>query len=582
MNGLIWAFKNADTFVLFSTMAISFFAGIVLFNVDYFILLTTNLIKFVRRGNIPFEPGKPGSCLPGLLIIPSLLRDQDDLKEIIATVESCGNNGYPNDLFVVVSVDGSNESPENYQVLGEWMRKQNFPSNVRLHLTSREVRGGKIMAIDAGVKYMQGLVTNGVYPKFPDLYFSVDADSIMGEHALEKVVVKLLTPHYLTGNPMRVVAGFMAISPKWFWQGWRQYFTTSGQNYLNVAREFLVYGFHRLNRNLTLSIGLPGPLYVVWSDVLIQAPKYMAFVRTITWKDWIKWWFGYAPPKFSEYTGPALPEALSGGLTDDTTMAIISGIAQWKNGKLSLDAPRTPLHAFGRMMWNWLIERAHQCVVGAKVYTFSPPTLKSLWAQRIRWNTCRPECGERFFMSFLFHWDISFGYSLMFIERMFPVGQFVLFYVLLPFYFFKEDVLFGFVVGYLSSFLTNLFYTVMALILEPERKKYWRILLSLPTRDLYCFFFGYCTTAWGMTKDIFGNGLNCKFLPEETLIAGGGQRVALLYRCRRFFSLCVRSILYGDVPFGTFWWGFKEHEPYVSSAFTGWTSGKKGKYSLRK
>jgi hypothetical protein len=152
---------------------------------------------------------------------------------------------------------------------------------------------------------------------------------------------------------------------------------------------------------------------------------------------------------------------------------------------------------------------------------------------------------------------------------------------MLPFFFFKSNILFGFVMGYVSSFCINFFYTSFALCLEPERKKYWRVLLSLPTRDLYCFIFGYCTTIWGVTKDVFGFGLNCKFLPEDTLIAGRGQRIALLYRFRRFVSLLIRSIRYNDVPFGLWWFGFKEHEPYVQSAFQGWTSGKKAKYSLR-
>ncbi len=581
MENLLWSFKTANTFVIAYTIIISFIVGLILFNADYFILLAVKLVEAVWYGKKQFVPGPRESCLSGIAIIPSLLRDEDDLKEIQATVESVGNNGYPADLFVIVAVDGSDENPECYRKLERWVLEQSYPSNVRVYTTSRAERGGKIMAIEAGVQLMKELVAVGEYHRFPHLYFSVDADSIMGPHAFEMVVQRLLTCNPLTGNYQRVVAGFMAISPSWFWQGWKKLFTASGQNYLNVAREFVVYGFHRYNYNLTLSIGLPGPLYVVWSEVLLNAPRYMAFVRTIKWTDYVKWWLGFAPPKFSQYTGPARPEALSGGLTDDTTMAILSGIAQWNNGQLDFDAPRTPLHALGRMLWNTFIERAHQCVNEAKVYTFSPPTLKSLWNQRLRWNSCRPECAERFAMAFLFHWDISFGYMLMFVERIYPVTQLVLFYILIPIFLLHGNFLLGYLVGYVSSFCLNTFYTLFALALEPERKKFWPIILSMPTRDLYCFVFGYCTTAWGMFKDIFLNGLNCKFLPEKTLIAGGGQRVAFWYRTKRFWSLCWRSLRHGDVPFGSWWWGFKEHLPYVQSGFYGWTTGKKAGYSLR-
>jgi hypothetical protein len=58
------------------------------------------------------------------------------------------------------------------------------------------------------------------------------------------------------------------------------------------------------------------------------------------------------------------------------------------------------------------------------------------------------------------------------------------------------------------------------------------------------------------------------------LIKGGSERIALLYRLRRAFLLALRSVLVGDVPFGKFWFGWRETR-WTSSGFEGFTSKKK-------
>jgi hypothetical protein len=79
---------------------------------------------------------------------------------------------------------------------------------------------------------------------------------------------------------------------------------------------------------------------------------------------------------------------------------------------------------------------------------------------------------------------------------------------------------------------------------------------------------------YGVSRDLlfFGNATN--FAPEWTLEKGGCVRVALLFRVRRFLALALRSVVYGDVPLGTFWLGWSE-TAWTPSGFVGWTTGKK-------
>jgi hypothetical protein len=54
----------------------------------------------------------------------------------------------------------------------------------------------------------------------------------------------------------------------------------------------------------------------------------------------------------------------------------------------------------------------------------------------------------------------------------------------------------------------------------------------------------------------------------------GCERVALLFRVRRLLALSVRSVLYGDVPLGSFWFGWHE-TAWTPNGFEGWTTGKR-------
>jgi hypothetical protein len=256
-------------------------------------------------------------------------------------------------------------------------------------------------------------------------------------------------------------------------------------------------------------------------------------------------------------------------------MAFLASISCWKNGKLSFDAPRTPLHALGRVLMGYVLERSHDYEPEARVYTYTPATIKGLWRQRVRWNSSRVECAGRFWRSFWFHWEIGLptgSHLLLVLHNVFEIG---IYYVVLPYMCFKSShAALGYVLGYVGQTLAYSLYTLMALAIEKEWRKYWRVVLCLPFAAPYAVAINFFGCIWGVTRDVFGFGNWTNFAPEWTLIKGGTARIAILFRVRRFLALCVRAVIYGDVPFGAFWFGWRE-TPWTPNGFTGWTTGKK-------
>jgi hypothetical protein len=114
----------------------------------------------------------------------------------------------------------------------------------------------------------------------------------------------------------------------------------------------------------------------------------------------------------------------------------------------------------------------------------------------------------------------------------------------------------------------------MALALERERRRYLPTLLVLPIASLYQICLNAFGCVYGVVRDVFLFGNATNFAPEWTLKRGGCVRIAILFRVRRFLALSVRSLLYGDVPFGSFWLGWRE-TPWTPSGFEGWTTGCK-------
>jgi hypothetical protein len=574
MESILWSFRTLDSFQITAPILLNLLICFAFFQSDRILLLVRAFARIVANRPDAFRPLARGERPSGLVIIPSLLRDQDELNAITTTVESCATNGYPGDLVIIASVDGLTEHPKLRAQLEAWMKRQSFPAHIRTYVTGTQTRLGKMMAVEAGVSFMKDLVASKAHARMPELYFSIDGDGTLGPNALELLAARLTTPHPLTGNLRRVVSGKICIRPDLVWSGWRAFFTVKGQIYMQVAREFLVSNVARYNWKPSPKIGIPGALYCTWAELLVQAPHFMGFMQTLRFRDWLKWWMGYPPPKFSESKAPPLPEALTGA-SDDTCICFIASLASWKDGKLSFDAARTPLHAFGRFIVQYFFERSHAYEPEARVFTYTPSTIKSLFVQRVRWNSSRVECGGRFWRAFWYHWEIGLPVSAhlaLLLNTVFNVG---FYYIVLPYYALGSSrAVLGFLLGYCAQTIAYSLYTAMSLALERDYRRYWRVLLCLPLASLHCIAINCLGCVVGVTKDIFLFGNTTKFAPEWTLMKGRCERIALLFRARRFIAVSLRSALYGDVPLGSFWLGWTETR-WTPSGFEGWTTGKK-------
>jgi hypothetical protein len=440
-----------------------------------------------------------------------------------------------------------------------------------------------MMAVEAGVSLMKECVARGDHESFPDLYFSIDGDGTLSPDALERLAVRLTMPHPLTGNPRRVVSGKICIRPDLFWRGFAElpsrFFSIEGQIYMQVAREFLLSNIARFNLKPMPQIGIPGALYCTWAELIVEAPRFMGFMKTIRFRDWLRWWVGHAPPSFAASTARPCPEALTGA-SDDTCIAFIASMATWSRGRLSFEAPRTPLHAFGRLARSYLIERSHDYEPEARVYTYTPSTLRGLWRQRVRWNSSRFECAGRFWGAFAFHWEIGFPTTSHLWIVIKHVFELTIYYVLLPYCVLgSTNAAVAYVLGYAGQTIAYTVYTFLALLLEREWRRFWPVMLCLPLSAPYLIGINFFACVFGVIKDVFLFGNQTNFAPEWTLIKGRTERVALGFRVRRFLALCVRAVIYGDVPFGGFWFGWGE-TPWTPSGYEGWTTGKKPRSML--
>jgi hypothetical protein len=573
MEGFVWSLRTLDVFLV--VVPVLFLHLLVTFSIerpDLLMLLGAWLTRTILNRHDSFRPTPPGPRPTGLVIIPSLLRDDDDFNAIVTTIESCATNGFPSELTIVASVDGRQEFPKLYAKLVGWTNRQSYGGDVHVHVTGTERRGGKMMAVEAGVTYVMELVANGALETFPDIYFSIDGDGTLGPRALERLANRLATRHWLTGNAHRIVSGKLAIRPDLIWRGWRAFFSVEGQLYQQVAREFVVSNVMRFNRKLTPQIGVPGALYCCWSDLLVMAPYYMGFMRTVRLSHWLKWWAGHAPPKFSESKAPPSSEALTGA-SDDTCMAFLASMSTWKDGKLSLDAPRSPLHALARLFVSFFVERSHAYEPEARIYTFTPSTVKGLWVQRVRWNSSRFECTGRFLRGFMFHWEIAFPTLLHLSLVLHQVMRVLVYYCVLPLMCLgRGHFVLGFAYGYAFHVIEDILYTSIAFAMERDYRRCWRSAFCLPLTPLYTIVLSNLACAYGVTKDLLLFGNPTKFAPEWTLIKGDTARVALMFRVRRFMALTVRAALHNDVPFGAFWFGWRG-TAWTPNGFEGWTTG---------
>jgi hypothetical protein len=570
VQSLLWSVRTAGGFAVAAPILKVLLVLLVLCW-DYPILLVFRLYQraFGRSRTVQ---DREAIAYPLLVVIPSLLRKRDELTSMMSTVESIAGNGYPGDLTIVLTIDGTTDAPPLYEELRQWAAAQSFGPDQRLYITGTPGRRSKPMAIEHAMEFVKELVANRDLSEIPPVYVSTDADADLGAGALERIVYRLQRCNRITGWPARVVAGALHVRGNNFWNGWRHFFTLAGQLNLQVAREYYVGNVWRYNIRWLPVTGVPGAFYCTWTEIFLAIPEYFGYLRTLKTRHWLGWWVGIAPPKFSESTAEPIPELMAGD-TDDTVTAYAATIARYKDGHFVFDPPRTPFHALFYLLRGFFIDRPMHFEPFARVYTSSPTTFKALFKQRKRWNSSRVELTGRFWPALGYHWTLGLPILIVkfLIARTIIVGLLV--YVFLPVVLIDDFGFAGMLLGYAGNIATFSLATAFALCINGEFG-YWRMALGLPFAPLYQLMFNWLPGAVGVLSDVFLFGNNTGFAPETTLIKGGSARIALLFRLRRAFQLALRSVIVGDVPFGKFWFGWRETE-WTPNGFEGFTTGKR-------
>jgi hypothetical protein len=542
----------------------------VLYQLDLFVTLALWLLRRARVLATDFEL-EPENRKSAIVVLPTLLRKQAELDGLIAAIRSIVSNGYPGPLYVVACIDGTVSAGGLYRTLVDWSRREPVPAGVELFVVGTLERSGKAVAMDHGVEFIKRRVAERKIPAFPELFFNMDADSALGERALERMVFRLTRRRWLARTPYHIVTSNVVVPLEQCYGDFGSLRTLGRWIALSVAREYTgSISAGKLNYKLVPCMEVSGALYCTWSDVYLAAPCYAAFLQQLRLRDWVKWWLGFGPPRFSEFRGAPIVEALTGP-GDDTWMGWFASCCGWRNSRLTPEFPATPLHAFGALVLQYF-SRAQTYDPLAKVYSKTPTTVRALFNQRLRWNSSRMQDLMRHGPSLAYHWKAGVpllaSTAVMFTAvTLFALTPFGLVAGRIP----APAPAFSVLVcaGYFTTRLTS---TIAGLLISDSPRAEWIKLLALPISVPYHVVFNTLTMLIGYYRDVFGYGEPTTFAPEATLVRSNLERFAFGFRLRRAFWLTVRSALHGDVPFGAFWFGWKR-TPFTPGGFDGWGSG---------
>lgn len=579
MDNLIWFFTTSGTVKLFSgvwrTLAICF----LLYQSGYLYIVIRLLLE---RLGIWRQSGRlaPGDRPGALVILPTLLSRPSELEGLKRAIMSLLQDGYPGQLVVAVGVDHAARAPVLVAQLRAWASELQLPPATHVFICPLQERKGKAMATEHALLAVEREVASGTLHALPELFFNMDADSEVSKGTLERMAAVIHRRSRLTGDRPMIVASNVCVRPDHYWQGWRHFFTVRGQLAIQVAREYLVHiGISRHNRGFMPTTGVSGALYCTWTELYIQASRFAGFIETLTPGDWARWWMGRGAPSFARCTAPPLAEAMTGP-ADDTWVTWFAMSARWRNGRISVELPRTP--------WEALLDGLHGYFFRpiaydrkAKVYTATPTTIKGLFRQRVRWNSSRHWLAQRVFMMLLFNWRVGAVVAADFFLTFLFHGILVVPFLMLPF---TDKPLQWLALGVsvaISAWVLRAFATILGLLQDREEWAQWRKLLALPLSGLYHSVFNTLPALAGHTADVLLFGVDTGFTPERTLINGITGRIALAYRVRRALYLSVRALRKGGVPFGWFWFGWHE-TPWTYNGYAGWgVAGARRKPALK-
>lgn len=572
METILWNVARSDGGEFLGAMWQPFLIGMVLYFSGYW---SVWMVALARAAGLQ-RPFAGLSNPPDILVvIPTLLRTREDLDGLREAAETVVANRYPGRVVLSLSIDGTDGIAPLLAELDAWAGRQ--PSMVLVAASRR--RAGKGVAVELGLERAKVAVREGELAQLPTVFFNMDADSVLGPRALERMVAKLVTPGVWTRQKPMIVASNVLVRREHYWAGWAKFFTMRYQLALQVSREYLTsISISRNNRGLLPVTGVSGALYCTWTEIHHHQARHASYMTSLRWRDLGGWWLGRALPRFDAFTG-APNVAMTAGPGDDTWLAWIAMSARWRDGRIELELARTPLHALCRLLRSFVV-RPIAYDPHARVYTATPTTVRSLFNQRVRWNTSRTWLLQRFGLMPYIAWDLgAWVISDLILTLVIHAGILV---ALLGWPFAKQPATWLAIatLGCVGVFLIRALATLLALIQEHDVRGQWHKLLAMPLSGPFHLIFNILPTIIGFVKDFLGFGLNTKFAPEKTLAAAGRGRVALAYRVTRCAKLIVRALRYGDIPAGAFWFGFGATR-WTEHGYTGWTTRRIGRGGVK-
>lgn len=571
MESILWSLGRADGVEILGGLWRPFLIGLVLYYSGYLEVWLATLAR--AAGLTRFRPLASAEAVDILVVIPTLLRTRDDAESLFAAAATVVGNRYPGRVVLVLAVDGSNDQPGLVAELERWARGYRGAATVLVARVPE--RAGKGVAVAAGLARAEAAVAAGELPALPPVFFNMDADGVLGPHALERMVATLVRPSCLTRQRPMIVASNVLVRRAHYWTGWRGFFTMRHQLALQVAREYMTsISIARNNRGLLPVTGVSGALYATWTELHGHQARHASFMQALRWRDVFGWWLGVRPPRYADFDGEPNVHATAGP-GDDTWLAWLAMAARWRGGRIDLELPRSPLHALYRLVRSWIVRPIAYDPL-ARVYTATPTEVRALWKQRVRWNSSRPWLLSRFGRMPYFCWDLGAWVIadlalLVFIHATILVGV-----LLWPLSDRPATWLALLVLGYLFNFVIRGAATLLAMIQDHDVRGHWHKLLALPLAGPFHFVFNIATTTVGLFHDHLGFGVNTHFAPETTLAASGVGRPALAYRITRCARLMQRALRHGDVAPGRFWFGWHA-SAWTVDGYAGWTDRGRGR-----